>query len=187
MTDLQPINVLNRAWISSLPKHTDNRGIFMEISRNSNFADCVPTFVQDSLSKSNNKVLRGMHAQIGQWQLITVLEGEILDISIDLRRSSNTYLEINCSRLNSQEISQILLGPGIAHGYQVLSDKVLIHYKSNKYYGESEQYCINILDDPFVDFLEGSDFIRSERDRNGIKLTDFLSDKATLKKMEIDY
>jgi dTDP-4-dehydrorhamnose 3,5-epimerase len=187
LTNLQPINGFNRAWISSLTEHTDNRGIFMELSRNSHFADYVPTFVQDSLSKSNNSVLRGLHVQIGQWQLISVLEGEILDIAIDLRRSSNTYLKINCSRLNSQKIGQILLGPGIAHGYQVLSDKVLIHYKSSKYYGESEQYCIDILDDLFVDFLEGSDFIRSERDVNGMKLSNFLANEVILKKMEIEY
>ena len=186
MTNLQPIIGLSRSWSGSFNKHADNRGKFVEVYRKNEFPDLVPQFVQDSFSKSIFNVLRGMHVQVGQWQLISILEGEILDIAIDLRSSSKSFMQLHSTNLTSQKNNQLLLGPGIAHGYLVKSDQVLIHYKSSKYYGESDQYCIDMSDIVFKDFLVSTDFIRSDRDINGMKLLDFLANKSLLEKMEID-
>ena len=95
-------------------------------------------------------------------------------------------MQIHSTNLTSQRNNQLLLGPGIAHGYQVISDHVLIHYKSSKYYGESDQYCIDMSDIMFKNFLVSTDFIRSDRDVNGMKLLDFVANKSLLEKMEID-
>jgi len=187
LTNLLPIIGLSRSWNGSFDMYSDKRGKFVEVYRKSDMPDLTPRFVQDSFSKSIFNVIRGMHVQVGQWQLISIIEGEILDFAIDLRSSSKSFMHIHSTNLSSQRNNQILLGPGIAHGYQVISDNALIHYKSSKYYGESDQYCIDMSDILFKNNIVGTNFIRSDRDTNGMKLLDFLADKSLLEKMEIDY
>ena len=186
MTNFYPINDFSRSWLGSFVEHTDYRGNFIELYRENEFSKIAPLFVQDSFSKSVYNVFKGLHVQVGQWQLISILEGEILDVIIDLRSSSENFMQIHANLLTPEKNNQLLLGPGIAHGYQVKSEQALIHYKSSKYYGESDQYCIDIADDAFKYLFVSTDFIRSERDISGLKLSEFLADNSMLNKMEIN-
>lgn len=139
-------------------------------------------FCQDSFSESRKNVLRGLHLQIDQWQLITVLSGNLLDISIDLRRSSNTYLNVCSANLDASKQNQLLIAPGIAHGYLVLSKKAIVHYKSTRYYEDTPQFVINMEQPPFKQLLPDLDFIVSDRDKNAPDLKTFLENRLNLDK-----
>lgn len=79
--------------VREVPKMNDSRGFFQEIYREVDFSAFSPRLVQDNLSYSKGSVLRGMHFQDEQWQILTVLSGSILDVTIDISRSSKTFLQ----------------------------------------------------------------------------------------------
>lgn len=115
--------------------HGDRRGFFMETWRKEDFAD-VPDFVQDNLSLSRRNTIRGLHYQIEQQQdkLVMVMEGEILDVAVDLRRGSDTFGEWTAHRLSSENRHQLYIPKGFAHGFSVLSEEALVFYKCSNYY-----------------------------------------------------
>ena len=115
---------IEKLWSRSLEQFTDNRGRFVEIFRNRTSLMSIPDMVQDSLSESVRGVVRGMHIQVGQWQLVTVLQGEILDIVIDLNTNSSSFLTMKSNLLSSNGLNQLLIGPGIA---LLSSESILIH------------------------------------------------------------
>jgi dTDP-4-dehydrorhamnose 3,5-epimerase len=107
-----------------------------------------------------------MHLQINQWQLVSLARGELIDVLIDLNRSSSTFLHSTSLKLSENGINQILIGPGIAHGYGVLSDDALIHYKSSVYYGDTPQFGISWSSEELVTHLPQHEWIMSVRDSN---------------------
>ena len=167
---------IEKLWSRSLEQFTDNRGRFVEIFRSRTSLMSIPDMVQDSLSESVRGVVRGMHIQVGQWQLVTVLQGEILDIVIDLNTNSSSFLTMKSNLLSSNGLNQLLIGPGIAHGYRVVSDNCLVSYKSSKYYGETPQFGININSPEFSDFFFGDDILISDRDSLFPKLSQVATD-----------
>ena len=120
----------NPVWARELYLKFDDRGHFSEILRQSDLPDGVPNFVQDSISSSKKNILRGMHLQLNQWQLITLLEGQIVDVLINLDVDSINFLKSLSIELSWNMLNQVLVEPGFAHGFGVISDVAKIHYKA---------------------------------------------------------
>lgn len=164
MIDFVSDTTIEKLWSRSLEQFSDNRGRFVEMFRSRSSLINIPEMVQDSISESAKGVVRGMHVQSEQWQMVTILQGEILDVVIDLNSNSTSYMYIKSYQLSSKGLNQLLIGPGIAHGYRVLSDNCLISYKSSKYYGETPQFGINVNSPEFSDFFSGDNILVSVRD-----------------------
>lgn len=164
MIEFDEISGISQAWVRNIPRFIDNRGYFSEEFRRSSIPVAVPEFIQDSLSFSKKNVLRGMHLQINQWQLVTLIKGQLVDVLIDLSVTSPTYLRSVSLELSESGNNQLLLRPGIAHGYGVISENALIHYKSSVYYGDTEQFGVNWQSKELVGYWPKVDWEISERD-----------------------
>ena len=116
----------------------DNRGFFFETYQRKRYADIgINTdFVQDNFSYSVQGTLRGLHYQHPQSQakLVQVLQGEIYDIAVDIRRGSPTFGQWVGAYLNDQNNRQLYIPEGFAHGFAVLSPVVLFLYKCSDFY-----------------------------------------------------
>ncbi|ALQ00878.1 dTDP-4-dehydrorhamnose 3,5-epimerase [Pseudomonas brassicacearum] len=151
----------------------DDRGFFYESFNARAFAEatgCTLQFVQDNHSRSTRGVLRGLHYQIEQAQgkLVRVTAGEVLDVAVDIRRSSPTFGQWASVRLSAQNHRQMWVPPGFAHGFVVLSESADFLYKTTDYYAPSAERCIR-WDDPqlAIDWeFEGAPIL-SAKDQNG--------------------
>lgn len=122
----------------------DNRGYFFEPYNDrwfkANVANC--NFIQDNESKSSNGVLRGLHFQkppFDQAKLVRVIKGEVLDVAVDLRKSSSTYGQHFSIVLNDTNKKQLFVPRGFGHGFYVLSEEAIFAYKvDNDYSPEHE-------------------------------------------------
>jgi dTDP-4-dehydrorhamnose 3,5-epimerase len=117
----------------------DARGSFMESFNAKLFAENIApnvSFVQDNQSISQRGVLRGLHYQIEQAQgkLVRVIEGEVFDVAVDLRRSSPTFKRWVGVMLSAENNRQFWLPPGFAHGFLVTSTRATFLYKTTNYY-----------------------------------------------------
>ncbi|MBT2297271.1 dTDP-4-dehydrorhamnose 3,5-epimerase [Pseudomonas fluorescens] len=151
----------------------DDRGFFYESFNARAFAEatgCALQFVQDNHSRSARGVLRGLHYQIEQAQgkLVRVTAGEVLDVAVDIRRSSATFGQWVSVRLSAQNHRQLWVPPGFAHGFVVLSDSADFLYKTTDYYAPSAERCIR-WDDPdlAIDWELQSAPILSPKDQAG--------------------
>lgn len=149
--------------------YKDERGYFME-SYNQKKVDKLikDRFVQDNESISNKNVLRGLHLQLPpfeQAKLIRVIKGSILDVAVDLRKSSSTYGKHFKHLLNGENKKQLYIPKGFAHGFLCLEDDTILNYKcSNYYHADSEQSIV--WDDPDLAIDWGIlDPILAEKDR----------------------
>lgn len=116
----------------------DDRGFFYE-SYNKNNLDKVinVVFVQDNESKSYKGVIRGLHFQVppfAQTKLVRCVKGNILDVSVDLRKDSKTYGKYFSIELSSENNKQLFVPEGFAHGFQVLSETAIVNYKVDSFY-----------------------------------------------------
>ena len=130
----------------------DDRGFFFESFNQKQFNQAVGgewQFVQDNHSKSAQGVLRGLHYQIQQAQgkLVRVVQGEVLDVAVDLRRSSPHFGRWVSARLSAENQRQLWIPPGFAHGFVVLSAQAEFLYKTTDYYAPEHERCI-AWDDP---------------------------------------
>lgn len=130
----------------------DERGFFYESFNAKVFAEATGLdwqFVQDNHSRSQRGVLRGLHYQIEhtQGKLVRVTAGEVLDVAVDIRRSSPTFGRWVGIKLSSANNRQLWIPPGFAHGFVVLSDHAEFLYKTTDYYTPSAERCIR-WDDP---------------------------------------
>lgn len=157
----------------------DERGFFYESFNAKAFGDATGlrdlSFVQDNHSRSAKGVLRGLHYQIenAQGKLVRVTAGEVLDIAVDIRRSSPTFGRWVGVRLSAENSRQLWVPPGFAHGFVVLSDYAEFLYKTTDYYTPSAERCIR-WDDPELAInweLEGTPQL-SAKDQNGKLLKD---------------
>jgi dTDP-4-dehydrorhamnose 3,5-epimerase len=129
----------------------DDRGYFMESFKDEVINGLVPglKFIQDNQSKSSYGVIRGLHFQkepYAQTKLIRVLEGEILDAVVDLRKNSDTYGMHLCFLLNESNRQQVLIPPGCAHGFSVKSNAATVLYKVDKPYSPLHEGGIEFND-----------------------------------------
>lgn len=120
--------------------HGDHRGYFVETFRQDNFEQALGykvNFCQDNESKSTKGVLRGLHFQLppfAQSKLVRVIEGEVLDVAVDIRQGSPTFGQHISVRLSGENKNQLFIPRGFAHGFVVLSESAIFSYKVDNYY-----------------------------------------------------
>ena len=124
--------------------YTDERGYFFESYSQQRFDEVVNPirFVQENESKSRYGVIRGLHYQRGdaaQAKLVSVVRGRILDIAVDIRKSSPTFGKYVAVEISEDNKRQIFVPRGFAHGFAVLSDEAVLQYKCDNYYAPSEE------------------------------------------------
>lgn len=125
----------------------DDRGYFMETFRNDLFEKIGVdlNFVQDNESKSKANVLRGLHFQLppfAQGKLIRVISGAVLDVAVDIRRSSPTFGKWIAVEISAENKKQMLIPPGFAHGFLTLADDTIFAYKCTNYYNKNAERSI---------------------------------------------
>lgn len=125
----------------------DDRGFFFESFNQKAFNEAVGEiiFVQDNHSKSAKNVLRGLHYQLppkAQGKLVRVVQGEVFDVAVDLRKDSNTYGQWISEVLSAENKKQMWIPPGLAHGFLVLSEAAEFLYKATDYYAPELERCI---------------------------------------------
>ncbi len=151
----------------------DERGYFMESFNERSFQKGIGQsvhFVQDNQSFSSKGVLRGLHYQTGehaQAKLVSVTQGEVLDIAVDIRPGSSTYGEKVSIVLSAEKKNQLFIPRGFAHGFVVLSDTATFFYKCDNFYNKESEGGI-LYNDPELNidwqFME-QDLLVSEKDR----------------------
>ena len=120
--------------------HGDDRGYFVETFRQDLFEEAIGykvNFVQDNESKSAKGVLRGLHYQLPpytQAKLVRVIEGSVLDVAVDIHKSSSTFGQHVAVELTANNKHQLFVPHGFAHGFVVLSDSATFAYKVDNYY-----------------------------------------------------
>ncbi len=126
----------------------DERGFFFESFNQRAFDDAVGThvdFVQDNHSKSSRNVLRGLHYQLppkAQGKLVRVVQGEVFDVAVDLRKDSPTFGQWVGEILSAENKKQLWIPAGFAHGFLTLSDTAEFLYKTTDYYSPEHERCI---------------------------------------------
>ena len=149
----------------------DSRGYFFEAYNQAQFHenDIKYQFIQDNQSFSKRGVIRGLHLQINpfaQAKLVRVLEGEILDVAVDLRKDSPTYGQHFSVILSAANKKQLMVPHGFAHGFSVLSETASVMYKVDQLYHKESERGIR-YDDPTlaIDWqLDVNEVIVSEKD-----------------------
>jgi len=159
----------------------DSRGFFMELWNQKRFAEAgVDTeFVQDNVSFSRRGILRGLHFQNPnpQGKLVSALQGEIFDVAVDLRRGSATFGKWYSVLLSGEKKQQLYIPAGFAHGFQVVSETALFHYKCTGLYSPKDERTLR-WDDPDLGISWPlPEPTLSEKDRKGTFLRDFSAEQ----------
>ena len=139
-------------WIIEPKIFKDTRGYFMEAFKEEEFCSHVGEvhFIQDNESKSSLGVLRGLHYQKGehsQAKLVRVIKGKVLDVAVDLRRSSPTFGNYVSVELSEENKRQFFIPRGFAHGFLVLSEEAIFTYKVDNAYAPQAEASIRFNDD----------------------------------------
>lgn len=153
--------------------YRDERGYFFESYNKNKFEALIGksvNFIQDNEAFSNKGALRGLHFQNGEYaqaKLVRVTQGKVLDVAVDLRPKSKTFLKHIAIELSSENKKQLFVPRGFAHGYIVLSDTAVFNYKcDNAYNKASEKGVIYNDKDLNIDWnLDSEKFIISEKDK----------------------
>lgn len=132
----------------------DERGFFLESFNQKVFEDAIgqkTSFVQDNHSKSARNVLRGLHYQMQapQGKLVRVVQGEVFDVAVDIRRHSATFGKWVGAHLSAENKHQLWVPEGFAHGFVVLSETAEFLYKTTNYYAPIHERCI-VWNDPAI-------------------------------------
>lgn len=131
--------------------HRDERGFFLETYHAEKFraAGITAQFVQDNHSGSRQGILRGLHAQYRrpQGKLVRVVEGEVFDVALDIRRGSSTLGRWVVVPLSAENFRQCYIPPGFAHGFCVLTPFAQVEYKCTEVYDPDDEITIR-WDDP---------------------------------------
>jgi len=157
----------------------DARGFFYESFNARRFAELTgitTPFVQDNHSKSARHVLRGLHYQIEQAQgkLVRAVVGEVLDVAVDIRRSSPTFGQVETVILSAENKRMLWIPPGFAHGFVVLSESAEFLYKTTDYWAPQHERSI-LWNDPAlaIDWqLNGATPLLAAKDQAGKLLKD---------------
>lgn len=150
----------------------DERGMFLESYSERAFKaiGIVEHFVQDNHSMSHRNVLRGLHYQIKQAQgkLVRAVEGEILDVAVDLRRTSPTFGGWQAVHLSAENKKMLWIPAGFAHGFSVISEKAQVLYKTTDYYAPEHERTL-LWNDPElkIDWELTGDPVVSSKDQRG--------------------
>ena len=163
---------LNDCFIIKPTLFEDARGYFFESFNRQKFNQLTGMdidFVQDNQAKSNYGILRGLHFQQGehaQAKLVSVIKGKVIDVAVDMRPESSTYLQHIAIELSEQNHLQLFVPRGFAHGYSVLEDNTIFFYKCDNYYHKASEGGV-IYNDPTLNIdwqLDMADMLLSEKD-----------------------
>jgi len=154
----------------------DDRGFFYESYNEKDLfemAGIKDHFVQDNHSFSQQGVLRGLHYQLNkpQGKLVRVVMGDVFDVAVDLRKSSNTFGKWVGVRLSSENHRMLWIPKGFAHGFLVLSKEAHFLYKASDYYDPSSEKTLH-WNDPTLSIAWPKDFLPqlSKKDQEGVFL-----------------
>jgi len=155
----------------------DERGFFFESYNEQAMAEIGITekFVQDNHSCSSRNVLRGLHYQVRhpQGKLVRAAEGEILDVAVDMRRSSPSFGRWEAVRLSGENKRMLWIPVGFAHGFRVISDKAQVLYKATDFYAPEHERTL-AWNDPDLKInweLDGEPTV-SAKDQRGVAFRD---------------
>lgn len=162
-------------WLIEPDRFGDARGYFMETFKLEEFRSHVGDieFVQDNESFSSFGVLRGLHFQKGdasQAKLVRVSAGKVVDVAVDLRRSSATFGKHVAVELSAENCRQLFVPRGFAHGFVVLSEFAQFQYKVDNAYAPRTE-CTLMFNDPTIGInwtVDAKSMKLSEKDRNGL-------------------
>lgn len=159
----------------------DARGYFLETwnERRYREAGIAGPFVQDNLSFSRRGAVRGLHFQnpSAQAKLVYVLEGEVFDVAVDLRRRSPTFGRWMGVRLSAENKRQLYIPVGFAHGFAVISETALFAYKCTDFYAPEHEVTL-LWNDPDLAIPWPVDHpVLSEKDQRGRRLRDLPPEK----------
>lgn len=163
-------------WILEPQVFGDSRGYFMEAYKQIDFERHIGqvNFIQDNESKSSYGVLRGLHYQKGeasQAKLVRVIKGRVLDVAVDLRRSSPTFGRHLMVELSEDNKRQFFIPRGFAHGFLVMSDEAIFCYKVDNVYAPQAECSIR-FDDPTLSIqwpIPAADMKLSAKDTDGLE------------------
>ncbi|MDA9136023.1 dTDP-4-dehydrorhamnose 3,5-epimerase [Ascidiaceihabitans sp.] len=165
----------------------DERGLFFETWKESEFERLVThkqtKFVQDNQSVSFKGVLRGLHYQAvnTQGKLVRVVEGEVFDVAVDVRRNSPTFGKWVGEFISAENRKMLWMPEGFAHGFLVVSDKATFIYKCTDYFNPEENVTI-VWNDKFlnIQWPDAQNIIVSNRDKSGKTFKQCLSENILL-------
>ena len=164
---------INGVFVISPDVFTDQRGFFYEFFNRDKFFQATglyPDFIQDNLAKSSKGVLRGLHFQKGKFaqaKLVSVLQGSVQDVVVDLRPGSTTFGKHFSIILSAENKKQLFIPRGFAHGYLSLADETLFFYKIDNVYSKTNEAGI-IYNDTDLQInwqLPESELILSDKDQ----------------------
>lgn len=157
----------------------DARGYFFEAWKDEEFQQKVGKikFIQDNESKSSYGVLRGLHYQKGEYsqaKLVRVIKGKVLDVAVDIRKSSPTFGKYVMVELSEENKRQLFIPRGFAHGFLVLSDEVIFTYKVDNVYAPQHEASIRWNDEQIhIEWpIDSKDVLTSEKDLKACSLQD---------------
>ena len=152
--------------------YKDNRGFFKEIEK---FKILKKKFIFDCLSFSKKNTLRGLHLQTkrSQAKIITVAQGKILDVVVDLRKKSKTYGKHFSIKIAHDSDFSLFIPQGFAHGFLCLSKTCLVYYKCTNYRDKKSEITLNWNDKDLNIKWPVKNPILSKKDRLGIALSDY--------------
>jgi dTDP-4-dehydrorhamnose 3,5-epimerase len=166
-------------WVIEPKVFNDARGYFFEAFKKDEFEKHVGKvdFIQDNESKSSYGVLRGLHYQKGEFsqaKLVRVIKGKVIDVAVDLRKSSETFGQYVAVELSEENKRQLFIPRGFAHGFLVLSEEAVFTYKVDNVYAPQADAGI-IYNDPQIGIkweIEADKVLLSEKDCKLPKLAD---------------
>jgi dTDP-4-dehydrorhamnose 3,5-epimerase len=159
----------------------DSRGYFLETFNEKRYWEIgiQNIFVQDNISKSIKDTIRGLHYQIGEFaqgKLCEVIHGKVLDVAVDLRKASPTFGKYTAAELSEENHRQIWIPPGFAHGFSVLSDEAIFHYKCSQFYSKEHERALYYADpDLGIDWKVKNPIV-SEKDKKAKRFRDIGGD-----------
>jgi len=158
----------------------DARGFFLETFNAQRYKEMLNIdldFIQDNHSRSVKNVLRGLHLQTNnpQGKLVRVVQGEVLDVAVDIRKDSPTFGVWESVILSESNKKQFWIPPGLAHGFVVLSDTVDFEYKCTNYYDPQSEKCILWNDTDLNIDWQVTDPILSEKDMKGMTFKEYVA------------
>ena len=157
----------------------DKRGYFFESFNQKKLNEKIKVnFVQDNQSLSSKNILRGLHFQkppFAQSKLVSVINGSVLDVVVDIRRGSKTYGEYIIEELNDKNHHLLFIPEGMAHGFLSLEDHTIFSYKCSEFYHKDSEDSI-IWNDPDIGIKwPNISPILSEKDQSAKKFSSFVS------------
>ena len=155
------------------------RGFFFETYKKNEFAanGINVDFVQDNMSSSTKNVLRGLHYQLdpmAQGKLVRVVVGEVFDVAVDIRKGSPYFGKWAGHKLSAENGKSMYVPPGFAHGFCVLSDLAVFHYKCTNYYSKENERGL-LWNDSGIGIewtVSENEVILSDKDKNAVGLSD---------------